>query len=194
MLHRLLAFNSDLFICLYACLAAEMKNPYSKRRKLRLRKSRRLCIKAELDLGAGSLALDTTVIVWVLNASPKDHTLKFEAVRGDWIRSQQSDILIYSYLDGITVGVLGEVGRSRSVAGGVTSVMSHLPFSSSLSSSLSWAEPPLPHHHEPKAPPLHTPAGYTNVAWSWTETSKTGVTISPYFTWLKSLSQWSVTF
>lgn len=63
MLRRLLALSNDLFICLYACLEAEMKNPYAKRRELRLRKSRRLCIKAELDLGAGSLALDTTVII-----------------------------------------------------------------------------------------------------------------------------------
>lgn len=59
--------------------------------------------------------------------------------------SQRSNILIHSYLDGITVGVLGEVGRSRSVAGGVTLVLSHLP---SSSSSLPWAEPPLPPHCE----------------------------------------------
>lgn len=86
MLHRLLAFSNDLFVCLCAYLEVEMKNPYSKRRELRLRKSRQFCIKAKLDLGSGSLALDTIVIVWVLNASPKVHTSKSEAARGDWIR------------------------------------------------------------------------------------------------------------
>lgn len=85
--------------------------------------------------------------------------------------SQRSDILIHSYLYGITVGVLGGgalyLGHVTLAFLLLLITMSWAPSSSSL-----WA----------KAPPLHTPAGYTNVAWSWTETSKTGVTISPYIT------------